>query len=79
MLYALRRCELCGVIARTSNGRVKPQSCKVCKEPAKHIQLGSAYCDAHLVKIGKLRTLDDMSVEEIRKLEKQYGMPVKKR
>jgi hypothetical protein len=79
LIYALRRCSVCHVLARTSNGVVKIQPCKVCKQPAHHYRLGSPYCDAHLSKPGNLRTLKEMSEEEIRALEKQYGVPVKRK
>lgn len=78
-VYALRRCEWCNVLARTSNAQVKLQFCKVCKGPAFHIRLGSPYCEAHLLKPGNLRTLKEMSEEEILKLEKLYGVPVKRK
>lgn len=57
---------------------MKVQTCKTCKAPALHIRLGSTYCDAHLSKPGNLRTLSEMSEEEIQALEKQYGLPVKR-
>lgn len=78
LIYALRRCSVCSVIARTSNGIVKVQLCKTCKEPAHHMRLGSSYCEAHLPKPGKLRTLAEMSEEEIQQLERLYGKPIKR-
>lgn len=78
LIYALRRCSVCLCIARNSNGILKIQLCKTCKGPANDIRLGSPYCTAHMPKPGKLRTLEDMSEEEILKLEKLYGKPIKR-
>lgn len=77
LLYALRRCELCKVLARTSNGVIKTLTCKVCKGDAHHMRLGSSYCDAHLVRPGNLRTLADMSDAEKAEMERLYGKPKK--
>lgn len=77
LLYALRRCGKCNVLARTSNGVLKVQTCKICKGPAHHIRLGSPYCDSHLVRPGNLRTLADMTDEEKREMERLYGKPKK--
>jgi len=52
--------------------------CFTCKESATTWQLGAAYCDAHEPRPGGLRTLKDLSEAEIQKLEKQYGVPVKR-
>jgi hypothetical protein len=76
--YALRRCSECRILAKTSNGVVKIQLCSVCKQPASYLRLGSTFCDAHLTKPGNLRTLREMSEEEIQALEKLYGVPVRR-
>lgn len=66
------------MLARTANGNVKPLVCQTCKGPAKHQRLGSFYCDSDLIRPGNLRTLSEMSEKEIRALEKQYGVPVRR-
>lgn len=78
LIYTLRRCSLCQVIARTSNGVVKVQLCLTCKGPAKEIRLGSTYCTEHLPRPGNLRTLAEMSEEEIQALERLYKKPIKR-
>ena len=77
-IYTLRRCKTCRVLARNSNGNMKLLVCFTCKESATTWQLGAAYCDAHEPRPGGLRTLKDLSEAEIQKLEKQYGVPVKR-
>lgn len=77
--YTLRRCKLCRVLARNSSGNLKVQLCATCKTtPATEWRLGSPYCEAHLPRPGNLKTLDEMSEKEIRKLEKFYGVPVRR-
>lgn len=76
-IYGLRRCEKCQTLARQSNKSLKIHECKVCKAPAKHMQLSFTYCDAHLVTPGNLRTLKDMTPEERKALEAKYGAPIK--
>lgn len=78
LIYALRRCAVCQVIARNSNGILKIQICKTCKGPANDIRLGTPYCFPHVPRPGKLRTLEDMSEEEIQALERLYGKPIKR-
>lgn len=77
--YSLRRCKACRVLARNSSGIVREQTCATCKTaPATEWRLGAPYCLAHLPKPGNLKTLSDMTEEEIRRLEALYGVPVKR-
>ena len=76
--YTLRRCKWCRVLSRNSNGNMKLLVCFTCKGSATTWQLGAPYCDVHEPRPGGLRTLKDFSETEIRALEKQYGMPIKR-
>lgn len=77
--YALRRCKTCGVLGRNSSGKVKELRCQSCKTaPATEWRFGAPYCAAHVPKPGNLRTLEDLSESEIKKLEQLYGVPVRR-
>lgn len=76
--FGVRQCGECKQLARMGGGVYTLLSCSNCTAPATLWRLGSPFCETHLVRPGGLKTLREMSEDEIKALEKRYGVPVKR-